>query len=85
MKRIILLTQDSCPKCVVLEHYLVHGLNNRYETSIDIIKRESNPKMFMNYARRLGIMATPALIVDGDVLTNPDSSNTLAFLEKHGF
>lgn len=85
MKKIQILTQDACPKCVVLEHYFMHGLNDQFKNDIEYIKRENQNKQFMALARRYGIMATPALIIDGDVLHHPDANNTLAFLQKHGF
>ena len=83
MKKIILLTQNQCPKCLVLENYLKHELHDVYEDHIEIVKREAEPKRFMFLARNHGIMATPALISGDDVLLMPDSSNTKEFLEKH--
>lgn len=82
-KKIIMLSQAQCPKCVVLDHYLSHGLNNKYEAQIEVVTRENDPKRFMALARQKGILATPALIAETEVLLNPDATNTLAFLEKH--
>lgn len=85
MKKILILSQDSCPKCVVLDQYLKQGLNNQFEDDIEYVTREQDGKLFMSLARHHGIMATPALIIGQDVLLTPDPSNTLAFLEKHGY
>lgn len=85
MNKIIMLTQNNCPKCVVLEEYLKNGLDNKYEEYIERISKEKRSKDFMALARRNGIMATPALIIGESVLINPNSENVLGFLKEHGF
>ena len=83
MTKILLLTQNQCPKCLVLETYLKHELHDIYLDQIEVIHREKEPKRFMALARCHGIMATPALISGDDVLRMPDASNTKDFLESH--
>lgn len=83
MNKIILLSQNNCPKCVVLDQYLHLGLNDRFKDQIEIVSREKDAKRFMQLARHNGIMATPALICKDGVLANPTPENTLEFLEQH--
>lgn len=83
MKKVIMLTQDNCPKCVGLKGFLEMGLKNKYEDSIEVVKKEDNPKRFMDLALSNGIMATPALIAEGDVLLDTTPSKVAPFLEKH--
>lgn len=83
MSKIIMLTQDNCPKCVALKGFLEMGLRNKYENEIEIVKREEQPKRFMDLALNHGIMATPALIANEDVLLDTSPSKVGPFLEKH--
>lgn len=78
----IMLSQKNCPKCRVLEEYLKMGLNDRYVNDIEVVMREDDEKRFMKYARKHGIMATPALIAGDYVLHSPSNEDTLKFLEK---
>ena len=79
----IMLSQKNCPKCRVLEEYLKMCLKDRYVNDIEVVMREDNEKSFMNYARKYGIMATPALIAGDNVLHSPSNEDALDFLEKH--
>lgn len=83
MSKIIMLTQDNCPKCVGLKSFLELGLKNKYSDSIEIVKKEDNPKRFMDIALENGIMATPALIAKDEVLVDTTPSKVMPFLEKH--
>ena len=83
MKKIIMLTQDNCTKCVTLKLFLEAGLKNQYAQHIEIVKREVNSKQFNALVRKHGIMTTPALIADDALLLNPDATNTEAFIKAH--
>lgn len=83
MSKVIMLTQDNCPKCVGLKGFLEMGLKNKYENDIEVVKKENDPKRFMDLALSNGIMATPALIADGEVLVDTTPSKVTPFLEKH--
>ncbi|WP_166082919.1 thioredoxin family protein [Erysipelothrix anatis] len=83
MSKIKMLTQDNCAKCVTLKQFLELGLRNKYAADIEIVKKENNPEAFMKLALDNDIMATPALIADGDVLLDVAPSKVTAFLEKH--
>lgn len=83
MSKILMLTQDNCPKCVGLKSFLELGLKNKYSDAIEIVKKEDNPKRFMDLALEKGIMATPALIADEDVLLDTTPSKVIPFLEKN--
>lgn len=78
MKKIKMLTQDNCPKCITLKLFLEI---NEYIDDIEIVKREDNPKLFMALARKHGIMATPALIAGEMVLRDTSSANVSVFLK----
>lgn len=77
MSKIILLTQEVCPKCHVLKQFL----GGR---DYDEVKREDDPKRFMALARKHGIMATPALIAGDSVLMDTKKELVDDFFEKHG-
>lgn len=85
MKKIIMLTQKNCAKCVVLEEYLENGLQGQYENDMVRITREQHQNEFMKLARRNGIVATPALLIEDKVLVNPNPDNVLDFLKENGF
>ena len=81
--KIKMLTQDNCPKCIILEQFLEKGLRNKYKDDIQIIHRSVNEELFMQEVEEHGIMATPALIADGDVLVDTSPSKVSEFLKKH--
>ena len=78
-----MLTQDNCAKCVALKSFLELGLKNKYNDAIEIVKKEDNPKYFMDVALANDIMATPALIASEDVLRDTSPSKVVPFLTKH--
>lgn len=82
-KKIIMLTQNNCPKCVVLDTYFKEGLKGRFDDAITVVHRDQQSKEFMRLVRSHGIMATPALISGDDVLHHPSKDNVVEFLEKH--
>lgn len=83
MKKVIMLTQDNCPKCVALKSFLELGLKNQYVDNIEIVKREENPKRFMELALNNDIMATPALIAENEVLLDTTPSKVTPFLQRN--
>ncbi|CAM2838915.1 glutaredoxin family protein [Erysipelothrix tonsillarum] len=83
MAKIMMLTQDNCPKCIALKNYLEMGLRNKYAADIEVVKREDDPERFKMLALDHGIMATPALIGEQDVLVDTSPSKVNAFLEKN--
>lgn len=83
MSKIIMLTQNNCAKCVALKSFLELGLKNKYNDDIEIVKKEDNPKYFMDLALSHDIMATPALIAEGEVLLDTTPSKVIPFLTKH--
>ena len=78
-----MLTQDNCPKCMALKNFLELGCRNKYEDNIEIVKRENNEAAFKKIVLEYGILATPVLIADGEVLTDTNPSKVTAFIEKH--
>ena len=83
MKKIIMLTQDNCGKCIVLDEYLKNGLNDQYKDIIKVVHMGQDPKLFMSLARTHGVMATPALIAGDHALLDPNPSNTQDFIEEN--
>ena len=81
--KIKMLTQDKCPKCIVLEQFLEKGLRNKYKDEIEIIYRSVSEDLFMQEVQEHGIMATPALIANGQVLRDTSPSKVSEFLKKH--
>lgn len=81
MSKVIMLTQNNCPKCVALKSFLELGLRNKYENHIEVIRREDNPSLFMDYVSKYDIMSTPALISGEDVLVDTQPSKVSTFLE----
>lgn len=82
MSKVIMLTQERCPKCVALKSFLELGLRNKYADHIEIVKREEEPERFMEYVKAHDIMATPVLISKEDVLIDTNPSKVTSFLEK---
>ncbi|MDE8256258.1 glutaredoxin family protein [Erysipelothrix rhusiopathiae] len=82
MTKIMMLTQDNCPKCMALKNYLELGLRNKYAEHIEVVKREDDPERFKSIALEYGIMATPVLIGGGEVLVDTNPSKVNAFFEK---
>lgn len=78
-----MLTQDNCPKCMALEQFLEKGLRNKYKNDIQIIHRSENEDLFMQEVQEHGIMATPALIANGDVLVDTTPSKVSEFLKEN--
>lgn len=83
MKKIQMLTQDNCPKCVALKSFLELGCRNKYADDIEVVKREDDEAAFKKIVLEHGIMSTPVLIADGEVLTDTNPSKVTAFIEKH--
>ena len=83
MKKILILTQDHCPKCVVLEQFLRVGLKNEYIENIEYVKREDNESLFMKLVRKHGIQSTPALVCGDELLVNTEPSKVIEFIEKN--
>lgn len=80
MKKIQMLTQDNCPKCIILDQFLENGLNDEYKDQIEVIHRSNDEKLFMSLARKHGIMATPALICGDEVLVDTSEAKVKDFL-----
>lgn len=78
-----MLTKNNCPKCVGLKNYLEFGLRNKYQDNIEILKLEDNEELFMEYAKKFDILATPALIANDSVLTDSSPLKVNEFLEKN--
>ncbi|QIK69701.1 glutaredoxin [Erysipelothrix sp. HDW6C] len=83
MSKVKMLTQDNCPKCVALKSFLEMGLRNKYAEDIEIVKREDNPKAFMELVEKHDLMATPVLIAGDDVLLDTTPSKVSVFLERN--
>lgn len=83
MKKVKMLTQDNCPKCVALKSFLEMGLRNKYADNIEVVKREEKNEEFMDLVKKHDIMATPALVIGDDVLLDTSPSKVSEFLEKH--
>lgn len=83
MSKVKMLTQDNCPKCVALKSFLEMGLRNKYAEDIEIVKREDNPKAFMELVEKYDLMATPVLIAGDDVLLDTTPSKVSVFLERN--
>lgn len=83
MKKIQMLTQDHCPKCIALEQFLVFGLKDQYKENIEIVKREDNEALFMKIVKKHGIQSTPALVCGDAVLLNTEPSNVTDFMNQH--
>ncbi|CAH2761379.1 glutaredoxin [Erysipelothrix amsterdamensis] len=82
MTKIMMLTQDNCPKCMALKNFLELGLRNKYAEHIEVVKREDDPERFKSIALEHGVMATPVLIAGGEVLVDTNPSKVNAFFEK---
>ena len=83
MKKIQILTQDNCPKCIALDQFLTFGLKNRYQDKIEMVKREDNEALFMKIVKKHGIQSTPALVYGDAVLVNGEPSKVVDFIEKN--
>ena len=83
MKKIQILTQDHCPKCIVLEQFLSVGLKNKYKENIEYVKREDNKALFMKIVRKHGIQSTPAIVCGDEFLVNTEPSKVMEFIEKN--
>lgn len=83
MKKIKILTQNNCSKCIALKSYLEMGLRNRYAEDIEYVKREDDPEGFMEYVQQFDIMATPAIICDNAVLKDTAPSKVNTFLSEN--
>ena len=83
MKKILILAQDHCPKCVVLEQFLSVGLKNKYIENIEYVKREDNESLFMKLVRKHGIQSTPALVCGDELLVNTEPSKVIEFIENN--
>ncbi|CAM3601125.1 glutaredoxin [Erysipelothrix urinaevulpis] len=81
--KIKMLTQDNCPKCIVLDEFLDKGLGNEYKDSIEVIHRKKNEKEFVTLVRKHRIMSTPVLIAGDNVLRDTSAENVVEFLKKH--
>ena len=77
------MTQDHCPKCVVLEQFLSVGLKNKYIENIEYVKREDNESLFMKLVRKHGIQSTPALVCGDELLVNTEPSKVIEFIENN--
>lgn len=82
MGKVKILTQDRCPKCVALKSFLEKGLRNKYEENLEEVKREDNSSEFMELVEKHGIMATPALIYEDQVLFDTSPSKVTEFMES---
>lgn len=76
MKKIQMLTQDNCAKCIVLEKYLERS---RYFDLVEVVDRGKSPKEFMALVRKHQIMATPALIYGEEVLRDTSEEKVKEF------
>ncbi|MEG0327137.1 MAG: glutaredoxin [Erysipelothrix sp.] len=83
MSKVIMLTQDKCPKCTALKSYLEMGLRNKYQEDIEVIHRQEDPERFMELVHKHSIMATPVLISENEVLVDTAPSKVSVFLEKN--
>lgn len=83
MKKIQMLTQDNCPKCVSLKQFLELGLKNKYADHIELVKREENPELFMALVKKHDIMSTPALVAGDNVLYDTSVSKVPSFIEAN--
>ncbi len=81
MSKIKLLTQDNCPKCVQLQQFLEYGLRNQYVDNIEVIKKEEKKKEFFQLVKEHGLMSTPVLIYEDQVLVNMKPSSVSEFLK----
>ena len=80
MSKVQLLTQDRCPKCVALKNFLEKGLRNKYSDDVVEVKREIDRQEFMALVEKHGIMATPVLIYEDQVLVDTTPSKVTDFL-----
>lgn len=83
MKKVKLLTQDNCPKCVQVKQFLELGLRNQYKDNIEIIKKEEQESAFFDLVRKFHLMSTPVLIFEDDVLVDLTPTKVSQFLKNH--
>lgn len=73
---LIILSQQTCPKCVGLKNYLKQGLDLDYKE----IMLEENPEKFRELVAKFGVRTTPVLIKGEEFLIDCSPSKVNDFL-----
>ena len=79
---IVVLTQDSCPKCENLKKFLDLGLKGKYNDQIEFVHRQTQEDRFNELVSQFSVMSTPVMIKGEEILRDTNPSKVMAFLDK---
>ena len=60
--KVIILTQESCPKCESQKLFMMAALKNKYANNVEFIKKEDSPEEFARLVEETGTTQTPTTI-----------------------
>ncbi|HEY8405932.1 MAG TPA: glutaredoxin domain-containing protein [Acholeplasma sp.] len=81
--KVKMLTKNDCPQCAALKMFLKFGLNDKYADDIEVVNKETDTAEFEKLTSEYGILTLPVMIAEGEVLTRPQPTPVVAFLEKY--
>lgn len=83
MSQVVMITKNDCTQCNKLKMFLQFALNNKYQSDIKIVNKESHTEEYERLTSEYGILTLPALIADKEVLVKTEPTPVVEFLEKH--
>lgn len=73
----VLLTKEDCPRCKQIKLFIDNALNKEQKNKIQIIKKEDNEELFLEYVKKYQILSLPVIINNDDVIINITNSTIL--------
>lgn len=86
--KLIILTQETCPRCDTLKMFLKAAMKDVYKNDITYVKKEDDEFLFNQYVKSTGTTQTPTLVFEEDskvveVLQGFNPAKTKKALETH--
>lgn len=82
--KLLILTKEDCPQCMILKNFLEYGLGGKYDDSIKFIKKEEDTDSYMLYVEKYSVSSLPAVINDSDgkMVSGTDFVNVQEMLKE---
>lgn len=79
----VLLTKNGCPKCEQIKMFIEKALTKEQKEKIEIIKKEDQESIFLDYVNKYHILSLPVIIDNNKLFINITNSTILNLLNKN--